>query len=550
MAVLAVLIGFPSVFVGLTLDDHLLGQAAVSQPAWDLFRLFEPSTRATAMARGTVGWWAAPELQVVFLRPLSSLLHALDFRVWRMPWLMHLTSVLLYGALVWVAGRLYRRLLGVGFAAGLATLLFAVDDTHGQTLGWLANRNLILATLGGFAVLWAHDRWRRDGWHPGGWLAPVLLVVALSGAEAALTVGGYLFAYALFLDRGPWWRRVSTLLPYLGVVIAWRIAYVASGYGAVASGLYRDPAADPLGLLPIAVRNTSILGFAELTLPVASPLRGMPYGWLWATLGLLAFGVWLLPLLRREATARFFAVGMLVCALPYASTDPSGRILLPLGLGGCGLLALAIADSLAPAPRLRGSRWVGRGLLLLHLWISVLLFVPSSWVMYYVDRYAQELSVAVTDHDVAPGEVVVVVNVPYDILLMHPQAIAAEHGQRWPDHVVPLYAGQGLVTVERVADDTLRLEAPRGWMGSPLNRIARAEGIPMRVGERVELPTAVIEVVAVNGAGRPTEIRAVFDRPLDSLHWVAWLDGHAAPWSAPQLGDRHALPTKLELISR
>ena len=69
-----------------------------------------------------------------------------------------------------------------------------------------------------------NDRWRRDKWHLGMALGPVLLAIGLCCAEAALAIGGYLVAYALFLDRGSWRVRPLTLLPYATLVLPWLVA--------------------------------------------------------------------------------------------------------------------------------------------------------------------------------------------------------------------------------------------------------------------------------------------------------------------------------------
>ena len=92
----------------------------------------------------------------------------------------------------------------------------------------------------------AHDRWRRHGWRPGALLGPAAFLAALLSKELGVAIGGYLFAYALFLDRGSWRQRLASLLPYAGIVVAWRALYQLFGYGVVGSGMYLDPMAEPL----------------------------------------------------------------------------------------------------------------------------------------------------------------------------------------------------------------------------------------------------------------------------------------------------------------
>ena len=88
---------------------------------------------------------------------------------------MHAHSLVWLALALFGAALVYRRLLGATWVAGLATLLYAVNDTHGPAVGWIANRNAVIAIALALPVLWLHDRWRRDGWTPGAWLAPLLL---------------------------------------------------------------------------------------------------------------------------------------------------------------------------------------------------------------------------------------------------------------------------------------------------------------------------------------------------------------------------------------
>src|SRR5258707_5125 len=79
--------------------------------------------------------------------------------------------------------RFYRRMLGATWVAGVAALVYAVDDARGATVGFIANRNVLVAAAFGVPALIAHDRARRDGSRPAAWLAPLLLAGALFSKE-------------------------------------------------------------------------------------------------------------------------------------------------------------------------------------------------------------------------------------------------------------------------------------------------------------------------------------------------------------------------------
>jgi hypothetical protein len=226
---------------------------------------------------------------------------------------------------------------------------------------------------------------------------------------------------------------------------------------------------------------------------------------------------WLLwPLLRRDELARFFAVGMLAAAAPFGATVAQDRLALPLGLGAFGLIARLIAavrdGSLADAR----SRWSRRILIALHAVLAPLLFVPSLWFPWLFDREARRLA------DAAPGApVVAVLNSPTELLYVFPEAIRRGAGQRWPDHVYPLYAGDVDVRVERVAANAVEIAPAGGWLHGPLELVMRRRDSPFRVGHRVQLDEMSVEVLEVNARGRPARARFTFARDLSQVGWVA-----------------------------
>ncbi|MHC4691715.1 MAG: hypothetical protein ACYS67_03155, partial [Planctomycetota bacterium] len=155
--------------------------------------------------------------------------------------MMHAHSIALYGVLAMMVAFLYRRFATIAWAAGLAAILYVVDDARGTTVGWLANRNAVLATLFGVLALIVHDRWRRKEWRAGMTLGPILLVLSLLSAEAGIATCAYLGAYALCIDRDRFVRRFTALIPYAAVVIIWRIFWTYLGYGVAHVGCYVDP---------------------------------------------------------------------------------------------------------------------------------------------------------------------------------------------------------------------------------------------------------------------------------------------------------------------
>ena len=205
------------------------------------------------------------------LRPLAALTHALDYRLWPgSALLMHAHSLAWFGALVLAAALFYQRLLGRSITAGLAALLFAVDSAHGTPVGWLANRNSLLAAFFGGLTLLAYDRWRRDQVpaprvvHPGGspcrccWRCSLL---ARKPASRPPAISSRTPCFWTPRPGGP----AFALLPSLGVVIAWRALALALGVGTRGSGMYADPGASPLRFLAAIGQRAPLLLLGQWT---------------------------------------------------------------------------------------------------------------------------------------------------------------------------------------------------------------------------------------------------------------------------------------------
>jgi hypothetical protein len=143
---LATALASPALWAGLELDDYrhretLLG-SSTSLIELFAFQSGNGPQPIELIDVGAVPWWTHPRLRIVFFRPIAALTHWLDYRVWpNLPALMHAQSLLWFAACVAVAARAYRRFQGPTWVAGLAALMFAVDDAHANPAGWIANRN-------------------------------------------------------------------------------------------------------------------------------------------------------------------------------------------------------------------------------------------------------------------------------------------------------------------------------------------------------------------------------------------------------------------------
>lgn len=176
---LGVLVALPTAFMGFFADDYALMAElkhawTEALPWWDMHRFTaatDEGNRALTSA-GLLPWWAAPSLRVHLLRPLSSALFALDFKLFgQNPLGAHLHSLLWWLALLIIVRALYRRLLP-GAAGTLALLVFALAPAHIQTYAWISARHMLVAAVPAAGALLAHVRARQEGWTAGRWLGP------------------------------------------------------------------------------------------------------------------------------------------------------------------------------------------------------------------------------------------------------------------------------------------------------------------------------------------------------------------------------------------
>jgi hypothetical protein len=356
---LALLLACPSLRNGWFADDDMFRARidprraipGFSYAPLDLFTFVsgDPVQRATFREAGLYPWWMADDFRMAFWRPLSSLTHLLDERLRPgSAGAAHAQSLLWFAALLAVLAALYRR-FHVPWVANLALVLYALDDARAWPVGFIANRNAIVAATLAFAALLAYDRARRDGWRPGLWLAPILFGVALLGGESALALVGYLVAYATVIDSGPLGRRVARLWPYAALSLLWLAAYKALDYGTAGGGMYLNPMNEPglylhalLERLPVLLAAQVGAGLSDIFLMVRPTLQLVLYGL--ALVVLAVFAVLLLPTWRRLPVCRFWTLGAVLSLPPMCATYPMDRLLVFSSVGAMAAIALVFAD--------------------------------------------------------------------------------------------------------------------------------------------------------------------------------------------------------------
>jgi hypothetical protein len=560
-AALAVLLALPSLGVGYIIDDYyhrtvLLGRSRLCDllgtPS-EMFRFFrgDPDRTGQLMDVGFLPWWTDPGLKAELLHALTVLTHRLDYALWPdSPALMHAHSLFWLGGAVAAAAAFYRRMLGATRAAVVAALLFAVDDARGATVGFLANRNALVAATFGVSALIAHDRWRRDGSRPAALLAPLLLLAALFSKEEGIGTCAYLAAYALFVDPGGRWRGVLVLWPYAATVVAWGVLRASWGYGVRDVGLYIDPLTDTGRFLAAAVGRLPILLLGQWS-PIPADLAAVlsPPGlarlsrFAVAFLGLLFIAM--APLLRRDPLARFWATGMLLAAIPVCATLPMDRLLTFVGIGAFGLLARYLTfvfGDAAGAP----SKAIWRVPASATAWLLVAVHAVLApialpfraanplgprWIEHrlYV-RTPLESSVA--------DRTVVIVNAPSPGHAGYLVLQRELSGQPVPRHTRVLAPAIPSVTIRRLDERTIAIAPEGGYLRFVLDQVFRSERRPLASGERVRLTGMTVTITSLTADGRPAEATFQFDVPLESpsLLWLCFRGDGFEPFMPPAIG--------------
>lgn len=563
-SVFAAVLTAPSLFAGLATEDFIQKQGALTgsyriPTHVNLFGQDHVWTAAEIAHRNLayelIGWfpWLTDEhFNASFWRPIAALSHLVDYRYWpNLPVVMHAESILWYAALAYAVAVLFRRLVEPVWVAGLAAMLYAVDDAHGHPVGWLINRNAIMATLFSVLALIAYDRFRRDRYLPGAFLTPVLFALGLCSAEFALSAVGYFVAYLLFVDRAPWSRRVLASTSWAIALLGWFVAYRLLGHATRASGLYIDPLGESGAYALEMVERATVLVMGVFGAPPSDVwTRSGPYAQglvvFWAAaVGCLVFWV-LWPLLKRDRLSRFWAMGLVLSLLPACSAFPEDRLLFFAGIGAMPLVARLVAMCFGPREAAAAGPSIILGkpaFVVAGIWVVVhgvaapLLLPYRSLAMFRYERSLREASASLFATAPADsGSALVVVNSEdFYFAGMMPMTRAA---RAEPTAARMLTLAGTLEDVKLTRLDARRLEVrPKlGFLSRVFNRIYTRQRLTR--GDQLDLQGVTVTVSEVDQWGRPTA--AVFEFALqleDSRYrWVSWRNGRYEPFSPPLPG--------------
>lgn len=543
----------PAMATGLCADDYWIAARVQSHP-WDAFSFTsrDPEIRrAHVSERGVFGraaWFADDDFALAFMRPLTSITHAADFRLWpnAVP-LMHLENILVYVFVVWLAGLIYTELGLPRVLIGFSTLFYALTGNHGVSVAWLSGRNTLLTSAFGLLAIWLHVRAAaRNGRTRVGLLlaAAVALAVGVSCGEFGAGAAGFLLAYELTLSERPSSRRMLALVPYGLVLAAWQVAYIAGGYGASHSGYYHSPVQEPGSFALSVATGLPIYLATQIAVPIASFSVFFQHGLLIVTalsiLMLVLLRGMLASLWRTDPRARFLLLGAALATIPLGGCPPQERLVFFVSLGTSAVVALILAQRYHAAnldlPRAGANR-----LFRIHAGWMLAMYVPTLFVFGQLN--AGGGATALADALASSRRGAVLLNAPCSVIpLQH--IIRAQRGLPELPFIDGLYQGGQAIEVRRPTDRALELSVEPGYFTNPFERVERDPSrSPFHAGDSVQLPRMRVTVVDVNAGGAPTLVR--FDFPdalerLDAGFWF-WDAKVPKPWPLPAVGARVAM---------
>ncbi len=550
----ALLLASPSLLIGFQVDDYLQRGFLLSKTpnTWsarcphDLFAFTDgnPIQNHELIERGIIPWWTPLDFHVRFFRPMASLTHAFDYLLYPdSASLMHAHNMLWFFLLILCARAFFRHLGSHGYIPiTLALLFFAFDDARGYPVGWIANRNILIAGVFGFSAIRFHLVWRET--HRIRFLSASLAfyMLALLSSEAGIAVLCYIIA-ALFLEKGNSRGRWLAVLPSSAMTAVWWITHHAAGYGTYGSGMYRDPLIEPIEFLRSVIINLPILLESQFGVIPASLASISDDGirvvfWTFSILYCSAIAVFIYPLFRTDSMTRFLTTGTVLSVLPLCATFPHERLLVFTGLGASGLIAHLIECGSTQPLRSSGAYRVLAVVLFLFHGILAPLSLPLSAISpMLIGETVAQMDRALPADARLRSDSLILFNPPIPFLAHHVLIRREALGRVIPERYRVFGPGTSRIHVTRIAEDSIRIDADPPFLTAPLDRLFRSPSIPLTTGTIIDLSDMRIHVLDSGS------IRCDLMFPADSgqYRWFCCDRGRIVPFILPEPGNRRSL---------
>jgi hypothetical protein len=584
LAIGAVLVMLPALKTGLFMDDlpqravelkpdqlplrmHETGNPAdsgsFSTVLFDLFG-FDRNPQCVALMKnyGALPWWTPDGLRCSLCRPVTALTHWFDYRFFPdSPALMHAHNIAWFAAVVFLLTMVYRKLMGMGWVAGLAALLFLLDGNTYFPAAFVANRGYFLAIFFSLLCLYEHHQWRSTKSRSAMLLSGLFLALSLFSEESGASTFAFVLAYALTLESGSFRSRALTVLPSVLVITVWWLIHTFSGYGLSHVGIYIDPAQEPFRFVRELIPRDMVLLGSQLTSvppellfvikPSLHPIIIAAYG-MFAVAALAVF----LPLVFRDKVTAFWFAAMILAAIPEAVLVPASKNIGFIAIGAFGLIASFIAGVVS-RPNLLPERKGYRILAWVACVLLILVHGPGA-VAKRVAVVQKGASVFAWASRVPPDwpniekQNVIVINHPCPLESVYVPSYKAYHHQLLPRTLRVLVPGCTSFDVQRTDDKTLVIQSqgPDIFSCDDVGPIHIAYALSAftlvgsepkyKKGDRHRLSGLTVEVLESDASDLPSRVAFHFDTSLDSpdFHWLwfDWRTSSSEPFKIPAIG--------------
>ncbi len=531
-----------------------------------LFDLFGFSRDRQDMASmkhyGALPWWTPDDLKLSLCLPIAALTHWFDYRLFpNSPVLMHAHNIAWFAGVIFMVAVVYRKLMGTGWAAGLAALLFLLDSNTYFPAAFVANRGYFLALFFSLLCLYEHHQWRSTKSLSAMLLSGLFLVLSVFSEESGASAFAFILAYGLVLEPGSFRDRTLTVLPSVTVITAWQVIYIFSGYGLRHVGIYTGPSHEPLHFLRDLVPRDLLLLGSQLTgvpaeilfafKPSLHPIVIVAYG----TSVVAALAVFL-PLILRDKVTAFWFWAMILAAVPEAVLVPWTKNFGYIAIASFGLIASFVGglfNRSSHLPERAGYRSIA--------WIACVLLILVHGPGAIAKRVAVTKVGAAAFHWAggAPpnwpnieNEDVIVINHPLSIAALYVPAYATYFRQQFPRTLRVLAPSCTGFDVRRTDDKTLVLRSHGSNIFScddlgpahiayAFNAVDGLLGnFKCKNGERYNVGNVNVEILESDATGLPSCVAFHFDASLDSprFRWLSfnWRASSSQPFKIPAVG--------------
>lgn len=529
-------------------DDYMqLGMLEGTYPgadgSWDLFHFYDPDDLVAHREIGTVPWWTADSFEAGILRPIPSLLLALDHAVAPLdPAFAHRHSLFWWLLAFCAAAMLGREALDPR-AALLALAVFAVDSCANLPVAWVANRSVLVAACFGFLATALHIRGQKTDSRALRLASLLTFGLCAACGEYSLCFLGLLVGLELLPPAVDWKARARALAPFVGIGLLYLGLHRLLGYGTTVRASYVDPFDSPLSFLARLLERAPLLAgemwagvpadppgmvqrFGPLFGADALPLEPHPRWFLGAAASSLVLAAAAYALRAQDDRAAGMALGSLLALIPVCAAPAHGRLTFIASFAAAAGLAAAVL-ALVGASKRGWLRWPAFAVLNLAL-VSVLFDARDTRRGVEIFGSTARLSTRLVVAHGLPGALerfddkhVVVFFAPDLTTAVHGGQVLTVLGHARPRSWHALTMTPEMYLIRRVDAHTLDFGPLNGTMLlGPVETLYRPEDAPFEPGESYDAGPFEVTVGRTDADGRLQSLRLVATEPLDAADYV------------------------------